>query len=219
MNLHLPVPRVLPFTIAAMAAVMAMKMTDLARYAAATLRSDPAVMISAARAAAPARLPPPPTPTLPSARPTGPPADSDAERKILTDLRQRRKQLDARAAALSVRESLLAAAEQKLNARVAELQALQTRLEALDAARKQRQEKGWLGLVTLYEDMKPRDAATIFNDLEMPVLLALVDRMNERKAAMILAAMNPDKAREVTARLAQLRTRGDGTGATTKTGG
>ena len=29
--------------------------------------------------------------------------------------------------------------------------------------------------------MKPRDAATIFNDLDMPVLLAVVDRMKERR--------------------------------------
>jgi flagellar motility protein MotE (MotC chaperone) len=54
--------------------------------------------------------------------------------------------------------------------------------------------------------MKPRDAATIFNDLQMPVLLQVLDRMKEAKAAVILAAMNPDKARDVTAELAQMRT-------------
>ena len=51
----------------------------------------------------------------------------------------------------------------------------------------------------LYEAMKPRDAATIFNDLEMPVLLQVVDRMKEAKAAPVLAAMQPDKARDLTA--------------------
>ena len=38
-------------------------------------------------------------------------------------------------------------------------------------ARQQREDASWQGLVKLYESMKPRDAATIFNDLEMPVLL------------------------------------------------
>ena len=68
----------------------------------------------------------------------------------------------------------------------------------------------WQGLVKLYEAMKPRDAATIFNDLDMPVLLQVVDRMKEAKAAPVLAAMQPDKARDLTARLAQMRTQRDG---------
>ena len=58
----------------------------------------------------------------------------------------------------------------------------------------------------MYEAMKPRDAATIFNDLQMSVLLQVVDRMKDAKAAAILAAMTPDKARDVTAELAQMRT-------------
>jgi flagellar motility protein MotE (MotC chaperone) len=62
--------------------------------------------------------------------------------------------------------------------------------------------------------MRPRDAATIFNDLEMPVLLQVVDRMKEAKAAPVLAAMQPDKARDLTAKLAQLRTQRDNPGGT-----
>jgi flagellar motility protein MotE (MotC chaperone) len=45
------------------------------------------------------------------------------------------------------------------------------------------------------------------------VLLAVVDRMKEARAAPVLAAMHPDKAREVTAELAQLRTRRNDPGA------
>jgi flagellar motility protein MotE (MotC chaperone) len=139
------------------------------------------------------------------------PAESEAqaisasEKALLQDLRQRRKELDAQADALKARETVLAAAEQKLSARVVELQALQKKLEALDAARKQNEEAGWQGLAKLYEAMKPRDAATIFNDLTMPVLLQVLDRMKDAKAAAVMAAMNPDKARDVTAELARLR--------------
>jgi flagellar motility protein MotE (MotC chaperone) len=138
---------------------------------------------------------------------------------VLLDLRQRRQELDARDAALSVRESILAAAEQKLQTRVEELGALQKKLQDLEAARQQREEAGWDGLVKLYEAMKPRDAAVIFNDLQMPVLLPLVDRMKESKAALVLAAMNPDKARDVTAALAQLRTHRETLGASAQKGG
>ena len=54
--------------------------------------------------------------------------------------------------------------------------------------------------------MKPRDAANIFNDLQMPVLLQVLDRMKDAKTAVVMAAMNPDRARDVTAELAQMRT-------------
>jgi flagellar motility protein MotE (MotC chaperone) len=134
-----------------------------------------------------------------------PPIDQ-SERAVLLELRQRRQELDAREATLSARESMLAAADQKLAGRVAELLALQKKLEALEAGREQREEASWQGLVKVYETMKPRDAATIFNDLSPPVLLNVLDRMKESKAAPVLAAMNPDKARDVTSQLAQLRT-------------
>jgi flagellar motility protein MotE (MotC chaperone) len=84
---------------------------------------------------------------------------------------------------------------------------LQHQLEGLQQARQQRDDASWQGLVKLYESMKPRDAATIFNDLEMPVLLGVVDRMKDRTAAPILAAMQPEKARELTIKLATLRTK------------
>jgi flagellar motility protein MotE (MotC chaperone) len=97
---------------------------------------------------------------------------------------------------------------------VTELQALQIKLEALEATRKDHEDASWQGLVKLYEAMRPRDAATIFNDLEMPVLLQVVDRMKEAKAAPVLAAMQPDKARDLTAKLAQMRTKRDDPGGT-----
>jgi flagellar motility protein MotE (MotC chaperone) len=136
----------------------------------------------------------------------GPPPVSESEKALLQELRQRRKELEAKADAIAAREAVLAAAEQKLGTRVSELQALQKRLEGLDAAQKQKEDAGWQGLVKLYEAMKPKDAATIFNELAMPVLLQVLDRMKDVKAAAVLAAMSPDKARDVTAELAQLRT-------------
>jgi flagellar motility protein MotE (MotC chaperone) len=227
MKLHLPAPRLLPLTITALAAVLAVKTVDLVRHAASAIDSAPAAgVVSVAhaavpdkpQAAAPVATPPAPAPA-PAPDSAGPPPVGDGERAVLLDLRQRRQELDARDAALAARESILAAAEQKLQARIEELAALQKKLQDLEAARQQREEAGWQGLVKVYEAMKPRDAATIFNDLQMPVLLPLVDRMKEAKAAPVLAAMNPDKARDVTAGLAQLRTRRETLGASAQKGG
>jgi flagellar motility protein MotE (MotC chaperone) len=136
-----------------------------------------------------------------------PPAISATEMGLLQDLRARRSELDARQGALDARQAVLDASEKRLSARVDELAALQSKLEALEAARKQREETNWSGLVKLYEAMKPRDAAGIFNDLEMPILLQILDRMKEAKAAPILAAMEADRAREATTKLAEMRLR------------
>ena len=154
-----------------------------------------------AEAAATAEAPAPATPAPPAEPPI-----SDAEKATLQDLRARRTTLDARAARLDEREALLTAAERRLTDRVQQLTALQSKLEQLEKDRQDRQEANWRGLVKTYEDMRPRDAATIFNDLDNGVLIPVLDRMKDAKAAPILAAMTPERARAATAQLAQFRT-------------
>ena len=103
------------------------------------------------------------------------------------------------------RESALGAVETRLNARFAELQQLQAKLEDLEKQRQARDESNWQGLVKVYEAMKPRDAATIFDDLDIKVMLGVLDRMKEARAAPIFAAMQPDRARLATVELQRLR--------------
>src|SRR3546814_5209021 len=59
------------------------------------------------------------------------------------------------------------------------------------------------GLVGIYENMRPADAAAIFDGLDIEVLINVLDRMREQKSAAILAGMNPERARQVTTELAQ----------------
>ncbi|HSU07155.1 MAG TPA: hypothetical protein VLI93_16455 [Acetobacteraceae bacterium] len=223
-------PRLLPATTVVIAALLGMKGLELVRAAtpAGALGTAPAgVSRDAAGPAtenASGKPPPPQAPTPPgtqvpaaqaasaSLAAAPPPPVSDSERALLVELRQRRQELDAREQAIAARETVLVAAQRKIDQRVTELQTLQQRLEALEAARKQRQDASWQGLVRLYSDMKPRDAAKIWDDLEIQVLLEVVDRMTERKAAPILAAMQPDRAREITAKLAELRLKRDNPG-------
>ena len=138
--------------------------------------------------------------------PEGPPPVSESERALLQDLRQRRKELDA--GPRQSRPGSRCWPRRNRNSRPTggELQTLQKKLEGLDAAQKQKEDAGWQGLVKLYETMKPKDAAAIFNDLQMPVLLQVTGPDEGCKAAAVMAAMNPDKARDVTAELAQMRT-------------
>lgn len=152
-----------------------------------------------------------PTPTAPApaapapATPAAPTPEAAAERAVLEQLRARRAEIEAREQAAIQREVIVAAAERRLSQRIEELSALQARLEAMERERSQREETGLRGLVRLYEGMRPRDAAAIFDELEMPVLLPIVDRMREARAAPVMAAMRPERARALTAELAKLR--------------
>jgi flagellar motility protein MotE (MotC chaperone) len=51
--------------------------------------------------------------------------------------------------------------------------------------------------------MNPKDAAKIFNSLDMDVLLQVITKMSERKSAPIIAAMDEERARDVTILLAE----------------
>jgi flagellar motility protein MotE (MotC chaperone) len=55
--------------------------------------------------------------------------------------------------------------------------------------------------------MRPRDAAAIFDELDLPVLVQILGHMGERKAAPVLGAMKPERARTITAELARHRAR------------
>ncbi|WP_145143159.1 MotE family protein [Roseomonas gilardii] len=154
--------------------------------------------------AAPAAAKPPVQPAMPAPEPD---PVSVAERAVLESLRERRGQLEQREQALAAREAVLAAAESRLRSRLDEMAALQARLEKLEKARNEREEAGWRGLVKTYETMRPRDAAAVFDELDMPVLVQIVDRMREAKTAPVLGAMRPDRARLLTSELARHRNR------------
>lgn len=162
-------------------------------------------------AAKPARTPPPQQALQPPAQPAQqePPTPPDpvtaAERSLMDGARARRAEIEARERLIAEREAVLAAAERRMAQRVDELTTLQRRLESLEKSGRERDENNWTGLVKLYESMRPRDAAEIFNDLDMPVLVQVVHRMKEAKAATVMAAMVPDKARALTSELARLR--------------
>jgi flagellar motility protein MotE (MotC chaperone) len=130
-----------------------------------------------------------------------------AERALLENLRARRTALDTRETEIAQREMLLSATERRVIARVEELAALQQALEAETSAQDERVEQRLRQLVRLYEAMRPRDASVIFNELDMEVLIPVLARMREARAAPVLAAMLPERARLATTELARLRAR------------
>jgi flagellar motility protein MotE (MotC chaperone) len=133
---------------------------------------------------------------------------SPAERAILERLGERRQELDARARELEIRENLLKSAEKRLDDRVNEIKGMESQAGS-SAQKKDADEAARLkGLVTMYENMKAKDAAKIFDRLEMSVLIAVVAQINPRRMADIMAQMQPENAEHLTVELAGRGTNG-----------
>jgi len=128
-----------------------------------------------------------------------------AEIELLQQLSARRKILDTQEREMEMRDGLLKAAESRIDKKIGELQNLRETIFGLLKKFDAQQDAKIQSLVKIYENMKPKDAARIFENLELETLLEVAERMKERKLAPIMAKMDPEKAREMTVELRNLR--------------
>jgi flagellar motility protein MotE (MotC chaperone) len=128
--------------------------------------------------------------------------NSAGERAILESLHDRRQQLDTRSRELDMRESLLKAAEKRVEAKVSELKGVETRVKTEMGNRDKAEAKRLKSLITMYETMKSKDAARIFDRLDMKILVEVSTQMNPRTMSAILAQMTPEAAERLTVELA-----------------
>ena len=134
---------------------------------------------------------------------------------LLHDLSARRTELDRRERQIDLREKVLIVAEDRVQKKIGELKNVE--VTVLDLLRRyDEQENARMGsLVKIYQNMKPKDAARIFNELDFGVLVEVLERMRETSAAPILARMDPERAKALTLELAERgrlpETAGDGT--------
>jgi flagellar motility protein MotE (MotC chaperone) len=127
---------------------------------------------------------------------------SPGERAVLERLHDRSKELDARGRELEMRENLLKAAEKRVEAKVAELKDIEARVNSAVNARDKAEKARFNSLVSMYENMKSKDAARIFDRLDLKILVDVSTQMNPRKMSEILAQMTPDAAERLTVELA-----------------
>ena len=129
---------------------------------------------------------------------------SQAEQEVLESLLARREQLEAREREVQLREKLLEAAEKRVQERIAELKVIEEKIEASFGKQEEDRKAQLQNLVSMYENMKPKDAARIFDRLDMTVLIGVVQQMKTRKMAPILAKMDAAVAERLTVELAKL---------------
>ncbi|MCJ2007917.1 MotE family protein [Methylobacterium sp. J-092] len=150
-----------------------------------------------------AKKPEPP----PQAQPPMPEPVSPSERALLEKLGARRDALKQKSDELELREKMLGEAERKLETGLGDLKQAEDKVDTSGKAKAEAEKAGLKNLVTMYETMKPKEAARVFDRLGQDVLVSLVLAMNPRKMAEVLAVMQPDAAEKLTVALAN-RARG-----------
>jgi flagellar motility protein MotE (MotC chaperone) len=128
---------------------------------------------------------------------------SPSERAILERLQARRQELEARAREIDIRESLLKSAEKRVESRVEELKGVESRISVATEQKSEADAARFKGIITMYEAMKPKDAAKVFDRLEMPVLIEIASQIAPRKMSDILGLMQTDAAERLTVEMAR----------------
>jgi flagellar motility protein MotE (MotC chaperone) len=128
---------------------------------------------------------------------------SPSERAILERLQSRRQELEARAREIDIRESLLKAAEKRIESKVQEMKAVESRIAAVGEQKTEADAAHFKGIITMYENMKPKDAAKVFDRLEMPVLFEIASQIAPRKMSDILGLMSTEAAERLTTEMAR----------------
>jgi flagellar motility protein MotE (MotC chaperone) len=209
-----PIVRVLPVLIFFGVLMLSVRVTDLflgltglGSVSVAELQAQqpakpaaPAAPPAATPASAPASTPAPAKPVADASE-----GRTQTEMDVLEKLRDRRGVLDGRERDIERREEMLRAAESQIDRKIAEMKTLQSTIEGLLRQYNDQEDNKMRSLVKIYENMKPKEAAKIFEQLDMSILLEVVERMKEQKVAPIMAEMDPSKAKGVTAELAQRR--------------
>ena len=129
---------------------------------------------------------------------------SQSEVQVLQALGARREALDQRAAQYGAQNELMLAAQQRLDERLAELRQLESTVNVLLGQLDEAQELRLANLVDVYQRMRAKDAAAVFDGLEDDVMVQVASRMRQQNLAEVMGNMEPTRARQLTQRLAEL---------------
>lgn len=121
-----------------------------------------------------------------------------ADVQVLESLFNYREKLKEKANEVVKKEDQLKIVESRIQQQLIELKRIKVEISALLEQHDEQEEKKLLLLVKIYENMKPDQAAQIFNSLPDERVLILLQRMKEIKSSAILASMNPSQASYLT---------------------
>lgn len=126
-----------------------------------------------------------------------------SERAVLERLQSRRQEIETRAREIDIRENLIKSAEKRIEGRIEEMKAAEARVSVAGQQKTEAENARFKGIVTMYEGMKPKDAAKVFDRLEMSVLFEIASQIAPRKMSDIMGQMQPEAAERLTVELAR----------------
>lgn len=125
-------------------------------------------------------------------------AFSQSEIMILQELAERREALDIRSREIDKKAVQLRVAEQEIDKRLTQLRDYEQKLRKLIKEYNDKEKAKIDALVKVYSTMKPKDAARIFNTLDIDVTVSLLKEMKPSTSSAILSQMKAEKAKEIT---------------------
>ncbi len=128
---------------------------------------------------------------------------SEQELRVVMRLSERREELDSREQDLKTREAVVLLSEAKLDERLEQIEAAIAKYDERIGQLDELEEARVRQVVKTYETMKPRSAAVIFNTLNDKVLLQVATRMKPQSMAKILAAMDTQRATNLTIKMTE----------------
>ncbi len=120
--------------------------------------------------------------------------DEETVGLLLARLRAREQDLTRREEALDLRDKTLEKLSQEIGARLQELSAAEETLRQTMAIADSAAENDLENLTKVYENMKPKDAAVLFEAMEPSFAAGFLGRMQAASAAQILSGLSPEKA-------------------------
>jgi flagellar motility protein MotE (MotC chaperone) len=137
------------------------------------------------------------------ASPVGDERQPDA--RVLAEMSRRQAEAERRERELELREARLTAAEAVVKSQIATLSQMRGELEQLASKEGDAASSDIEALVSLYSNMRPQQAAKVFDRLEAARAATILLRIPDRQAGPILAQMDPQAALAVTQEIAGRR--------------
>lgn len=123
---------------------------------------------------------------------------TQSEIQILQELAERREALDLRSSEIDKKAVQLKVSELEIEKRLKQLQEYEQKLKLLVQEYNEKEKAKIASLVKVYANMKPKEAARIFETLDLEVTVALLKEMKPTSSSAILAQITPAKAKAIT---------------------
>lgn len=134
--------------------------------------------------------------------PKSAPEDRAEIGSLLAALREREARAEKRESDLDMRAKALDVAQYEIQRRLDALEAAEKRLAATLSVAQSASEDDLARLTSVYENMKPKDAAALFEEMEPEFAAGFIARMRPDSAAKVMSGLNPQAAYSISVMLA-----------------